>query len=219
MTTFKNEPEFKPVSLNEKGFQPVRFNRPKPDDNWPYHGHPTTPHDREFGIRNPKFERHMYVRRDQIFYDIDAQLSIIAKARRSQDGTEDNTISQATNDFKPMFYRWIDTYIGKAKTIMSAFVLERFNDTAINSIKDNEEVDITLLVPQWYDDTTYQQLCDAVHSYIVNGAMREYFLISLTSKDPVTIDKNQLMLDGENEIRKLVNASKPGQIRKPLNPF
>lgn len=118
-----------------------------------------------------------------------------------------------------MFVRWIDTYIGKAKTIMSAFVLEKFRDTAMNSIKDKDEVDITLLVPDWYDDTTFQQLSDAVHNYIVNGVLREYFIITLTSKDPVTVDKNQLMVDGESEIRKLANFSKPGSIRKTQNPF
>lgn len=202
-------------------YRPIRVEArpPQPDDNWPYHNHPTTPHDREFGIKNPKFERHIFIRRDQVFYDIDAQLGIIAKARRKDDGSEDDSVSQATTTFKPMFYRWIDTYIGKAKTIMSAVVLEKFRETAMNSIKDVDEVDITLLVPEWYDDTTFQQLCDAVHNYVVNGTMFEYTKLSFTSKDPVTVDKSNDTMFGESEIRKLVNAEKAGRLRKPYNPF
>lgn len=208
----KEQGGYRPIPL--KGFRP-----PQPPDNWPYDGHPTTPNDPEFGINNPKFERHIFVRSDQVFFDIDSQLGMIAKARRTADGKEDESISDATTTYRSMFVRWIDTYIGKAKTIMAAFILEKFNTTAMNSIKDRDEVDITLLVPEWYDDTTYQQLCDAVHNYVVNGTLREYFMLTLTSKDPVTVDKNTLMMDGESEIRKLVNFSKPGSIRKPMNPF
>lgn len=208
----KRQGNYRPVPLN--GDRP-----PLPDDNWPYHNHPTTPHDPEFGIKNPKHERHIFIRRDQVFYDIDAQLGIIAKARRKPDGTEEDSIAQATTTFRPMFYRWIDTYIGKAKTIMSTVVLEQFKENVMNSIKDKEEVDITLLVPDWYDDTTYQQLCDSVHNYVVNGTMYEYVKLSFTSKDPLTVDKNSDTTFGESEIRKLVNASKPGRISKPLKPF
>jgi hypothetical protein len=110
-------------------------------------------------------------------------------------------------------------HIGEAKTIMSASVLEEFKETAMNNIKDKEEVDITLLVPEWYDDTTFQQLCDAVNSYIVNATLFDYFSLSLTSKDPVTQDKQMQKMEGESEIRKLINFSKPGRISKPFKPF
>jgi hypothetical protein len=102
---------------------------------------------------------------------------------------------------------------------MSASVLEGFQETAMNNIKDKEEVDITLLVPEWYDDTTFQQLCDAVNSYIVNATLFDYFSLSLTSKDPVTQDKQMQKMEGESEIRKLINFSKPGRISKPFKPF
>ena len=142
---------------HEQGrYRPIHIEArpPQPDDNWPYHNHPTTPHDREYGIKNPKFERHIFIRRDQVFYDIDAQLGMLATARRKDDGTEDNNISQATTSYQSMFYRWIDTYIGRAKTIMSAVVLEKFQQNVLNSIKDTEEVDIELLVPE----SGFQQL-------------------------------------------------------------
>lgn len=208
----KSQGNYKPV--------PMKGDRlPQPNDNWPYHGYPSTPNNPEFGIKNPKFERHIYIRSDQVFVDIDSQLLIVAKSRRKPDGTEDDAIADASTTFRAMFLRWIDTYIGKAKTIMATIVLEKYRDMAMNTIKDRDEVDIALLVPEWYDDTTFKQLCDAVHNYVVNGVLREYFLLSLTSKDPVSADKNTLMLEGEAEIRKLTNFSKPGTIHKSQNPF
>jgi len=204
------------------GYRPIPMkghNPPLPPDNWPYHHHPDTPHDPEFGLKNPKFERHIFIGRDQIFYDLDAQIQMLATSRRKDDGTEDDKLTNATTTFKDMFYRWIDKHIGLAKGKMSAFVLERFKTSNMNSIKDNEEVDIELLMPVWWDDTTFDQLTNAVHDYIVNAVLQEYFTIALTSKDPVTVDKASLAADSLSDIRKYANASKPGWIRKPFKPF
>jgi len=215
----KSQGNYRPVPL--AGPHP-----PKPDDNWPYHNHPTTPHDTEFGIKNPKFERHIFIRRDQLLYDIDAQIAMMSKARRKDDGTEDDAFSNATATFKDQFYRWIDKHIGIAKEKMSAFVLEQFRPTDMNNISQDDEVDITLLMPEWWDDTIFQQLTQAVHDYIVNATLFEYFSITLvvstrysTGPDPATNVKQQQMMDAMDKIKKLVNASKPGRIRKPFKPF
>ncbi|MBQ8949148.1 MAG: hypothetical protein IJ059_05100, partial [Prevotella sp.] len=88
-----------------------------------------------------------------------------------------------------------------------------------NSIKDVDEVDITLLVPEWYDDTTFKQLCDKVHDYVMTATMADYCKMRFTSKDPVTIDKVNDAEFCKSEIRKLINMSKPGRISKPFKPF
>ena len=210
---------YKPIPV--KGFRP-----PQPPDNWPYEGKPNTPYDPQFGIKNPKNERHIFIDRDQIFYDLDAQIAIMSKARRKDDGTEDDAFSNATTMYQQQFYRWIDKHIGIAKSIMSAFVLEQSRSTKMNSISQDDEVDITLLMPEWYDDTTFEQLCQAVHDYVVNATLYEYFSISLIvpsrygmNQDPATLVKQQQMNDALNDVRKYVNASKPGRIRKPFKPF
>lgn len=203
----------------EKGYHPIHVSRPQPDDNWPYHNHPNSGDDRQYGIKSPKFERHIFIRRDQIFFDIDAQLSILADARKNPDGTENDTLTNATTKYQQMFFRWIDRHIGEAKTTMSAFVLEKFSDTAMNSIKDREEVDITMLFPEWYDDTTFTQLTDAVHAYVVAATIFDFLSVFLTSKDPVTIDKLQQKNEQLLEVKKLVNAAKPGRISKIQKPF
>lgn len=208
----KSQGAYKPIPLNG-------YRQPQPPDNWPYHNHPTTPHDPQFGIKNPKFERHIFISREQVFYDLDAQISMMNESRRKDDGTEDDTTANATTKYQQQFYRWIDSYIGKAKSVMSAFVLEKSSTSKMNSISQKEEVDITLLFPEWYDDTVFEQLCSAVHEYVVNATLYEYFSLTLSAKDPVTLSKQDMMNDALNDVRKYVNASKPGTVRKPFKPF
>ena len=208
------------VLEHEQGkWKPIDFHRPEPDDNWPYRNRPRSGDDPQYGVKSPKFERHIFIRRDDVTFDLDSQLGMIADGRRKEDGTEDDTITNATTKYQQMFYRWIDRHIGEAKTTMAAFILEKFRETAMNSIKDNEEVDITLLVPEWYDDTAFQQLCDKVHEFVVSATMADFCKMRFTSKDPVTVDKVQDTEEAKNEIRKLANMSKPGTIAKPFKPF
>lgn len=200
--------------------------RPQPDDNWPYPEHPDSPNYKPYGIKKPKFERHIFIGREQILYDIDAQVSMMARTRRKDDGTEDETFTNATTQYQQQFYRWIDKHIGIAKSAMSAFVLEKFKTTKMNSIEQNDEVDITLLMPDWYDDTVFDQLCQAVHDYVVNATLFEFFSLTLivptrysVANDPATEIKMREMNEALSDIRKYVNASKPGTIRKPYKPF
>ncbi len=205
--------------IHEKGFRPISINRPEPDDNWPYRRYPNNGNDKQYGVKSPKFERHIYIRKDEIIFDIEAQLSIVSKMRRKEDGTEESVLTGATSTYHQMFVRWIDKHIGEAKTVMSAFVLERFKTSQTNSIKDKDEVDITLLMPEWYDDTTFPQLCTAVHDYVVNATLFDFLSMTLTSKDPVSVDKNETSAKSQYQIKKLVNAAKPGRISKPFKPF
>ncbi|MBP0985531.1 MAG: hypothetical protein J6P39_00800, partial [Oscillospiraceae bacterium] len=91
--------------------------------------------------------------------------------------------------------------------------------TNMNNIKDKEEIDVELLMPHWWDDTVFDQLTESVNDYVTNALLQEFFTVTLTSKDPVTIDKATLAADALNDIRKYANASKPGTIRKQLSPF
>lgn len=204
---------------NEKGYRPFSVNPPLPEENWPYRHHPDSPNDRQFTYKAPKFERHIFIRKDQVFFDLDSQLGIISLSRKKQDGTVDDTLTNATTAYRQMFYRWIDKHIGIAKGVMSAFVLDKFKTTSMNSISDKDEIDIELLMPGFWDDTVFDQLTNAVHDYVVNATLFEYFAISLTSKDPVTVDKRQLMIEALSDVKKYVNAAKPGFVEKRKSPL
>lgn len=212
---------------HEQGkYKPVRHGQPLPQDNWPYNERPDSPDYKPFADKAPKFERHIFIMRDQLLYDIDAQIGMMATARRNPDGTEENTFSNATTTYRQQFYRWIEKHIGIAKGVMSAFLLEKFKTTKLDNISQEQEVDITLLMPEWYDDTVFDQLCQAVHQYVVDATLYEFFSIALlvptrrsVAEDPATIVKRQQMAQDLQDIRKYVNASKPGRIHKILKPF
>lgn len=205
---------------HEQGrYKPLTPSRPLPPDNWPYPRHPNNGNDPLYGIKSPKFERHIYLMRDQIMYDIEAQIAILNTARRKETGEEDDKLDSATTTYQSLFFRWIEKHIGIAKGVMSAFVLERFKTKDINTVKNKDEIDIELLMPEWYDDTVFQQLTQAIQDYVVNATLFEFFAITLTSKDPVTVDKRQLANEALEDVRKYVNAAKPGRIKKPFKPF
>ena len=112
------------VILHEHGrYRPIRYDHPQPDDNWPYDGHPLNGNDPQYGIRNPKFERHIYIRRDQLLFDIDVQIQMVAEMRKGEDGVEDDRMTNATQKYQQMFYRWIEKHTGMAKKKLQAFVL------------------------------------------------------------------------------------------------
>lgn len=195
------------------------INPPMPEENWPYRNEPISGDDPQYSYKGPKFERHIYIRKDQIFFDLDSQIGMMAAMRKNPDGTENDALTNATTTYQQMFFRWIDKHIGIAKGVMSAFVLEPFRTTKMNSISQADEIDIELRVPEFYDDTTFQQLTESVHDYIVNSVLMEFFVITLTSKDPVTQDKSQMSTEALHNVKKYCNTAKPGFIQKRQNPF
>lgn len=200
-------------------YRPIGVRPPQPNDRWPYNGHPNDGHDPQYGYKSPKYERHIFIRRDQVFFDIDSQISMMNASRRKENGIEDDTLTSATEAYQQQFFRWIDKHIGLAKATMSAFVLEKSRTTRMNSISQNEEVDIELLMPDFWNDTVFDQLCQAVHDYIVNATLYEYFSITLTVKDPVTISKKEQADEAMGNVQEYCNAAKPGMIKKTHSPF
>lgn len=192
---------------------------PLPPDRWPYRGHPRNGNDPQYGIRNPKFNRHIFISRDSVLFAVDTQIQMLAESRRKDDGTEDDRLTNATTKYQQMFFSWFNKHVGKAKSKMQSFVLEKSKTTNMNNVKDVEEVDIELLMPQWWDDTVFDQLTESVNDYVTNALLQEFFTLVLTSKDPVTVDKTTLAADALSDIRKYANASKPGTIRKHFSPF
>lgn len=206
-------------SASQGGYDDEGLRRPLPQEDWPYNGRPNGGSDRRYGDHGPRFEKNIYIRKDQILFDIDTQMSIVAKARRRQDDTEEETLSSGSSPYQSLFERWIDRYSGLAKGVMSAFVLERAHKGEMNDIKGETEQTITLLMPAYWDDTVFQQLSQSVHDYIVNSCLYEYFALTLTSKDPLTETKHEAAINAMYDIKRFVNACKPGRVDKTLQPF
>lgn len=162
--------------------------------------------------------KHIYIQADQLFYDVDAVTSLIDKATRKTQGETEVATSEA-DSHRPMFYRWFDQYIASVERILSAYVAKPEGVARMNGLKEWSEKEIMLVMPDYWDATVYDALVQAIHKYVVDGALYEYLSITLSSQDPRTVDRKQNISDGETEIRGLSCRVVPGTVRKHLNPF
>lgn len=186
----------------ERGWRPV------PDPFMP------RPPQKEYG----HVTKHIFIQSDQLFYDIDAVTGLLDRASRSIHGTPEVATSES-DTYRPMFFRWFDKYIGKAEECMSAFVLKLDGIAKMNLLKEWQEREIALLMPDYWDATVYDSLVQAVHQYIVSGALYEYFSITLSSKDPRTVDRREQLDEYYDMMRSLVCRVIPGSVHRHLKPF
>lgn len=167
----------------------------------------------------PTMLRHIYVRKDQIMADIDIQIDMATKARRTEQDTEDGPFNNATERYAGQFARWIDQSVGIVKGALSAYLAETERTARMNSISTVEELDFELHMPSYWEDTVFDSLSQAVHRYIVNNVLYEFFVLSLTSKDPLTMDKMAMTNEALLDLKRFANAAKPGMVHKVLKPF
>lgn len=163
-------------------------------------------------------EKHIFILADQLFYDIDAVTGIVDKVTRGAEGAPQITISES-DTYRPMFYRWFDQYIAKVESILKAFVAKPARVANINGLREWDERELTLLMPDYWDATAYDSLVSAIHRYVTTGALYEYFALTLTSRDPRTLDKAQQLDDIYDDICASAFAVKPGSVHRTLNPF
>lgn len=162
--------------------------------------------------------KHVFIQADQLFYDVDAVTGIIDRASRQTQGAQEVATSES-DTYRPMFYRWFDKYIGKAENCMSAFVMKPEGVNRLDALKEWQEREITLRMPDYWDATVYDALVDAIHQYVVNGALYEYLALTLTAKDPRTADKREQADEYYDLMRSLTCRVIPGSVRRPLKPF
>lgn len=177
-----------------------------------------------FSPRPPKparyfIDKHIFVYSDQLFYEVDAVTHIVTKARRRQEAQDAGMETSEADDYRPMFYRWFDMYLRKAESTMSAYIIKKDRVNQDNALREWKEKDIWLRMPDYWDSTRFESLTNAIHRFISLGAIYEYMSLTLTSKDPVTIDKKQQLDDAELDIIQNVNAVIPGSVHKILKPF
>lgn len=177
-----------------------------------HHHHPHFP-------KKPNTPKILFVVKDEIFAEIDAQLQILAESRMTENGQPNKVLNSGVERFSVQFERWIDKYLDLAKSRMAAYVVEIHRKATINHHKDWDEAEIHLSFPWTWNPVTFPQLGDAVQNYIVNSCLYEFFCLSLTSKDPVTIDKLTLAEDANSMIKHCCVSSLPGTQRKKLKPF
>lgn len=183
--------------------------------NWPYPRHPYGPRDPIFR-GYPQFERHIFLYRDQLMLDVESQIGVIAKTRKSD---ETESLENVVDNYKPLLNRWIDKYINLAKGRMSAFLLERFTPNMGDELKNEDEIDIELQMNDDWDDTCFAPLVQSVHDYVVNGVIYELLMLLLPPRENMVNVKQGDVDKSYADIKRYVCATKPGRIHKPLQPF
>lgn len=165
-------------------------------------------------------DKHIFIYVNQLWYDIDATTNMLGRARRGNQTNQEEIIPTSENDQeRPLFYRWFDKYLKKVEGTLSAYVMKPRGVVRDNALKEWEEKEIWLRMPDSWDATRYDGLVQAIHNYISTGALYEYFMLTLTSKDPLTVDKAQQLEDEELEIIDAANATKPGSLIRSPKPF
>lgn len=163
--------------------------------------------------------RHLFIYKNQLMYDITAQVGIITNARRSEQGVQANAHEDMLDQYKGMFDRWIDKYVDKVKERLIIAIVDRHQYASGNEMKDWAEKEFLLDMPDWWDDMAWEPLVSSVHDYIVNSVLTEYFKLIYTSKDPITVDKYEDAGNAWDKIKVHLTAHKQGTIRKYLNPM
>lgn len=179
---------------------------------------PIPPRENHGEMRTNNTVRHIFILAEQLFYDIDATTGLVERSLRNTQGAPD-IATQEADSYRPMFFRWFDKYIRKAEHIMSAYVLHPERQRRNNALREWQEQDITLFMPDYWDDTLFESLSASLHDYIVCGALYEYLAISFSPSDARAVAKQSELADIETDIQDLINRPKPGSIHRPFSPF
>lgn len=165
-------------------------------------------------------DKHIFIYSNQLWYDIDATTHMMGRVRQESDPNIANTVPTSENtQERPLFYRWFDKYLKKVEGLLSAYIMKPQGVVRDNALKEWDEKEIWLRMPDYWDDTRLDSLVTAIHDYISAGALLEYFKLTLTSKDPLTVDKAQDLEDAELEMIDSANATKAGGMVRQLKPF
>ena len=163
-------------------------------------------------------DKHIFHQADQLHYDVDAVTELIQRASRPDQAAPD-IVTAESDTYCPRFLRWFDKYIANVEHCLSAFVLKPEGVTRLNDLKEWDELEISLLMPDYWDATVYDSLVKAIHQYVVDGTLYEYLSITLSSRDPRTIDRKESLEEGITNIRALSCRVIPGTVHKHLKPF
>ncbi len=199
------------VDYDFNGAHPTHADRNRGWQPIPPREHPGQDHTR-------KTTRHIFIIAEQLFYDIDATTGLIARSLRNTQGAPD-IATQEADSYRPMFFRWFDKYIRKAEHIMSAYVLRPERRRRNDTLREWQEQDIMLSMPDYWDDTLLDALSASLHDYIVCGALYEYLCITFSPADARAMGKQTELADIETDIQDLINRPKPGSVRRKFSPF
>ncbi len=118
----------------------------------------------------------------ELIYDIQNKTYLTGRSRLSQDNFEETANMQANDDEenRNQIVRSIGNAFALIKTKMSEYIVDT-GTTANNILQEMDSstrLQLQLRMPSNYNETTREALTSAVHQYIVNIAIADWFGIT-----------------------------------------
>jgi len=159
------------------------------------------------------------IQKSQIMYDIEAELGIVAKMRRNEVGADSRLGIDVADGYRPIIARWINFWANRAKDKMRSYLVEIEQDNGTDGIRDWTYFIIKLSMPDYWDCRVWDTLVDAVHEFIVRHVLAQYYELTLTAQDPLTVSTQKRAEDADNDIKHCISAMLPQSIKKPFYPL
>lgn len=160
---------------------------------------------------------HLYFLRTQLMSDVMFQLRIITRGRRQEDN-QDNGL-ELTDDLKYMFNGWIDKYIALAKKPMSRYLRETPVHGVTSITKEGDDIDIHLVIGDWWNQNVLGLLSNKVRDYVVSGLMYEYLQLYFGASNDIVQSKVKDLALSLDDIKNLMLSYKAGSVQKQFHPF
>lgn len=161
----------------------------------------------------------IYVLKSTLLSRIDAQTGLVARVRKDKDGLANNDLRTDGKDYRFLINDWIDTYLKKAKARMAAYVVNPSSDSQMDYSKGWEEAVIDLSFPWYWNETTFENLANAINEYIINSVLFEFYSLTLSPSDPLVQGKQIQADDAYNSIKHYCLTSIPHAIKKTPYPY
>lgn len=118
----------------------------------------------------------------ELIYDIQNKTYITGRSRQTGNNFEEVANMQANDDDENanQIVRSIQNAYGLAKSKLSEFIEESETTGSNELISSEDNITVTLKMPGNYNESTVESISSAVHRFIVNTAVGEWF--SMTNK-------------------------------------
>lgn len=118
----------------------------------------------------------------ELIYDIQNKTYITGRSRQNGNNFEEVANMQANDDDENanQIVRSIQNAYGLAKSKLSEFIEEAETTGSNELISSEDNITVTLKMPGNYNESTVESISSAIHRFIVNTAIGEWF--SMTNK-------------------------------------
>ena len=118
----------------------------------------------------------------ELIYDIQNKTYITGRSRQNGNNFEEVANMQANDDDENanQIVRSIQNAYGLAKSKLSEFIEESETTGSNELISSEDNITVTLKMPGNYNESTVESISSAIHRFIVNTAIGEWF--SMTNK-------------------------------------